>query len=99
VKKRGGEYTKLAMSRNKRAAGGGRKPIKARAMTPAERQRRSRAGIPKAEREGPAVARFAEVLRATLPYVRPEPPRWFRGREPLVITKGRPSWVADKIHR
>jgi hypothetical protein len=63
------------------------------------RLQRSRLGIPKAERDGSRIERFQEVVRATLPYVRPEPPRWFRGKEPLAISKGRPSWVAVRVAR
>jgi hypothetical protein len=38
-----------------------------------------------AERE----LRFQEAIRVTLPPVRPEAPRWFRGKQPLEVKLGR----------
>jgi len=38
--------------------------------------------------------RFQEALRATLPAVKPEPPRWFRGKKPLEIRLGKMAHYA-----
>ena len=38
--------------------------------------------------------RFQEALRATLPAVRPESPRWFRGKKPLEIRLGKATHYA-----
>jgi hypothetical protein len=74
--------------------GSGRKSRGHRAMTSTERSQRSRLGLPKLEKQGPAFVRFEQVMRETLPYVRPEAPRWFRGKRPLEITLGRKSHYA-----
>jgi hypothetical protein len=77
--------------------GSGRKPVGEEAMSSAEKQRRYRsrklAGAPTkmtANRE----LRFGEALRSTLPPVKPEPPRWFKGKAPLEIVKGKKSYFA-----
>jgi hypothetical protein len=76
--------------------GSGRKPT-GQAMSSAEKQRRYRsrklAGAPTmkaADRE----LRFQDALRTTLPVVRPEPPRWFRGKQSLEIVLKRTTYFA-----
>ena len=73
----------------------GRKPLGDKPMDDSERSRlRTVApGAPTmkaADRE----LRFQEALRATLPAVKPEAPRWFRGKRPLEITLKRTTHYA-----
>ena len=82
-------------NRGGKRPGAGRKPLGDKPMDDSERSRlRTVApGAPTmkaADRE----LRFQEALRATLPAVKPEAPRWFRGKRPLEITLKRTTHYA-----
>ena len=77
-------------NRGGKRPGAGRKPLGDKPMDDSERSRPGAPTMKAADRE----LRFQEALRATLPAVRPEPPRWFRGRKPLEITLKRTTHYA-----
>ena len=79
---------------------GGRNRIGAEPMTAAQRKRRSRLGLSrKRGRKTVSLEAFEAAIAAARPYVRPQAPAWFRGKEPLEVELGRETSYATTVRR